>query len=271
MLIRAAMLAAFLVAGGLPLPAAAADLVAEARQAYNAGDLSLAVNTARRAVEEGASVEEARIVLGRALVERYRRSARAEDLAEARQALITAASPDLAPPLRIEWLVGAAETMFFEEQYGAAAELFASVVDDPRAILAVPGGRERLLDWWATSADRAARKLDGSARDAAYRAMENRLRIELNRDGTLGAASYWLVIAARGAGDLDGAWYAAQAAWARAALAADHGAALRADIERAVSQALIPERSRRAGAGQLREAEVLRQEWESFKERWSSR
>lgn len=252
-------------------PLAAADLIAEARRAYNAGELNTAVEVARQAVEATPTGGEARIVLGRALVERYRRSASPQDLAEARESLIAAASPTLTPPLRVEWLVGAAETMFFEEQFGAAAELFASVVDDPRATAAVPGGRERLLDWWATAADRAAQKLAGGERDAAYRTMETRLRGELNRDGTLGAASYWLVIAARGAGDLDGAWYAAQAAWARAALASDRGAALRADIERAVAQALIPERSRRAGGDHRKHAETLRQEWEDFKQRWSAR
>lgn len=271
MLIRGAALALLAMLAWIPSPAAGADLVAEARRAYNAGELTASVDAARQAVDAGSSIDEARIVLGRALVERYRRSARSADLAEAREALIAAATPALSPALRIEWLVGTAETMFFEEQFGASAELFASVVDDPRARVAVPGGRERLLDWWATAADRAAQKLDESARDAAYRSMETRLRGELNRDGTLGAASYWLVIAARGAGDLDGAWYAAQAAWARAALAADRGAALRADIERAVSQAIIPERSRRVGRDQEEEAEALRQEWEAFKQRWSSR
>jgi hypothetical protein len=270
MLIRCLGLALLVALLATPGRVAAADLIAEARRAYNGGELSTAVEVARQAVS-ALPGSEARIVLGRALVERYRRTASEKDLIEAREALNAAASPTLTPELRVEWLVGAAETMFFEGQFGAAAELFASVVDDPRATQAVPGGRERLLDWWATAADRAAQQLDGPERDAAYRAMETRLRGELNRDGTLGAASYWLVIAARGAGDLDGAWYAAQAAWARAALASDRGAALRADIERAVAQALIPERSRRAGPDGEKQAETLRQEWEAFKQRWSSR
>jgi hypothetical protein len=270
MLIRAAAFVLATVLLGIPAEARA-DLIADARRAYNAGDLNAAVDASRQALETSPPPAEARIVLGRALVERYRRTGSERDLSEARESLIAAASPSLTAALRVEWLVGTAETMFFEEQFGAAAELFASVVDDERAAVAVPGGRERLLDWWATAADRAAQKLNGPERDAAYRTMETKLRDELNRDATLGTASYWLVIAARGAGDLDGAWYAAQAAWARAALAADRGAALRADIERAVAQALIPERSRRASRDQEKQAEALRLEWEDFKQRWTAR
>jgi hypothetical protein len=271
MLMQAVAVVTVLTLARVPAAAAPDDLIAEARRAYNTGELDTAISAARQALEESADSAEARIVLGRSLVERYRQSASGTDLNEAREALIAAASPQLAPALRVEWLVGTAEAMFFEGAYGAAAELFVSVVDDPRASAAVPGGRERLLDWWATAADRAAQKLEQPAREAAYRDMTTRLRTELHHDTSLGSASYWLVIAARGAGDLDGAWYAAQAAWARAALASDRGAALRADIERAVSQALIPERSRRHGPEDAERAEALRLEWEEFKHRWSSR
>jgi hypothetical protein len=270
MLMRGAGLVILVMLAAAPA-AAQADLIAEARRAYNAGELDESITAARQALEESAGNPEARIVLGRALVERYRQSASGADLNEAREALIAAASPGLSAALRVEWLVGTAETMFFEGAYGAAGELFASVIDDPRASATVPGGRERLLDWWASAADRAAQKLAGAARESAYREMTTRLRAELHHGASLGAASYWLVIAARGAGDLDGAWYAAQAAWARAALTADRGAALRADIERAVSQALIPERSRHEGQEDSGRAEALRLEWEDFKHRWTSR
>ena len=66
---------------------------------------------------------------------------------------------------------------------------------------------------------------------------------EVRRDASSTAASYWLVAATRGAGDLDRSWAAAVAAWVRAALAPDRGATLRADLDRLVTQALIPDRA----------------------------
>jgi len=78
------------------------------------------------------------------------------------------------------------------------------------------------------------------------------------------AAAYWLAASARGQGDLQAAWDAAQAAWARSSLAADHGEGLRTDIDRLVLHALVPERAKATA----QEPERLRQEWERFKDRW---
>jgi hypothetical protein len=85
------------------------------------------------------------------------------------------------------------------------------------------------------------------------------------------AASYWLAAAARAAGALDRAWHSAQAGWVRAVLAEDRGAALRADLDRLVTQALIPERAAKlAGRGDLTEVQTaLLQEWEAFKKAWT--
>jgi hypothetical protein len=77
-------------------------------------------------------------------------------------------------------------------------------------------------------------------------------------------ASYWLAAAARAQGDLQAAWNAAQAGWVRAPLAADRGAALRADLDRLVSRGIVPDRAK----GNAQQAETLRQQWEQFKERW---
>ena len=72
-------------------------------------------------------------------------------------------------------------------------------------------------------------------------------------------------MATRGAGDLDRAWDAAIAGWVRAALNPDTTASVRADLDRLVTQALIPERARQRNGGA---AEALRSEWELIKTQW---
>jgi hypothetical protein len=258
----------------LPAWGSSADLLAVARQAYNAGDYDAAVTAARQHLEEpGAgdpsTEQEARVVLARALIEVYRMSGNAADLAAAREALVTAAITPLTGNLRVEWLVGTAAALYFEEAFGASAETFASVLENPRAAAVVPGGRERLIDWWATASDRALQRLEGTERQAGYERFAERLRVELRRDASLGVPTYWLVIAARGAGDLDQALAVARAAWVRAQLAPDHGAALRADLERLMTQAVIPERARRAGSNQQGQVDTLTVQWEEFKRRWA--
>ena len=52
---------------------------------------------------------------------------------------------------------------------------------------------------------------------------------------------------ARGAGDIEGAWSAAVAAWVRSTLSPETTSRLRDDLDRLVTQALIPERSRTRG------------------------
>ena len=91
------------------------------------------------------------------------------------------------------------------------------------------------------------------------------MREELARRPDSATAAYWAIAAARGQGDLQGAWDAAQAGWVRAPLTPDHGAALRGDIDRLVQRAIIPERARAIG----QPAETIREEWEAFKEKWN--
>ena len=79
------------------------------------------------------------------------------------------------------------------------------------------------------------------------------------------AAAYWRAAAARGQGDLQGAWDAAEAGWVRAALAVDHGVALRGDLDRLVLRGIVPDRARALA----QPPEALRQDWERFKERWA--
>ena len=94
--------------------------------------------------------------------------------------------------------------------------------------------------------------------------MEDELRLE---PGSV-IANYWLVVAARGAGDLDRAWDAALAGWVRAALGSDT-AGLRADLDRVVIDALIPERARmRPPREQADAVASMRAEWERVKTEW---
>jgi hypothetical protein len=70
--------------------------------------------------------------------------------------------------------------------------------------------------------------------------------------------------------DVDRAWYAAVAGWVRAPLAGEKGAMLRADLDRLVLQAIIPERLRQVppASRDARQQAVLQMEWETIKKNW---
>jgi hypothetical protein len=92
---------------------------------------------------------------------------------------------------------------------------------------------------------------------------------EIQRDPGSPVANYWLAVAARGAGDIDGAWNSAIAAWVRSTLSPETTAGLRDDLDRLVTQALIPERSRTLVAREPQDAvAALKIEWELVKQQW---
>jgi hypothetical protein len=163
------------------------------------------------------------------------------------------------------WTVGLGEALFFDGAAGGAAAVFDSVLEAADAPLA--DGRERVLDWWATAVDQDARPRGDADRQQAFRAMRARMREELGRRPASATAAYWLVAAARGQGDLQGAWDAALAAWVRAPLGADHGGRLRDDLDALVLRAVIPERARAIG----QPVDTLREEWAQFKLTWRAR
>jgi hypothetical protein len=95
--------------------------------------------------------------------------------------------------------------------------------------------------------------------------METALRQEPGN----GPANYWLAAATRGTGDVDRAWAAAIAAWVRSSLEPASAPSLRADLDRLVTQALIPERVRARPAREQADATTaLRAEWEMVKMQW---
>jgi hypothetical protein len=263
-MIRLAVLVGLLV--GVSFPARAADektALARARQLYNMRDFDAAIaaaDEARRAPERADSAD---LIAARALLERYRVSANAVDLVQARERL-RGLSPDrLAERERLELVIGLGETLFLEQSPGAAAAVFDALL--LTADVVVLDGRDLVLDWWASAVDEDARPRSEFERQALYQTIRVRMREELGRRPTSATAAYWSIVAARGQGDLQAAWDAAQAGWVRAPLTPDHGAALRGDIDRFVQRALIPERARSMG----QPPETLRVEWETFKGKWN--
>jgi hypothetical protein len=95
------------------------------------------------------------------------------------------------------------------------------------------------------------------------------MRLELDETPTSPAASYWRVVALRGVGELQRAWDAAVAAWVRARLAGDRSPTLRADLDRVVTQGIIPDRVGPMAPEQREKAAAqMRANWELIKERW---
>ncbi len=104
--------------------------------------------------------------------------------------------------------------------------------------------RERVFEWWAGALDRAAQFGPEADRIPIYRRLLDGADAELAHHDQSLAATYWVPVAARGAGDLERAWSAAIAAWVRSRSFGDRAAALRADLDRFVTQVLAPERAR---------------------------
>jgi len=266
---RRALIAAILLFTPLVGRAAAPDPLAEARRLYNLGQYDAAEKWARDAATTPSRADAARVVIGRILLERYRQSANPRDLALARESIRTVDAMALDPSERVELMVGQAEALYLEQRYGAAAELFESVRQ--RSALLGSAAHQRVLDWWATALDRQAQSRLADERNAIYQRILDRMAEEIAEHPGSTAAGYWLAAAARSTGDLERAWNAALAGWLRAVVADDRGAALRADLDRLVTQAIIPERAARlASKNDLKEATTtMRNEWEQFKRGWS--
>jgi hypothetical protein len=236
-MMRAAALTAVLLANGSGVVAAADDPLARARLLYNQRQYDAAVQAAEQARLTPARADAADLVAARAYLERFRETAASDDLTNARDRLRRLDPQKFGPRERAEYVVGLGETLFFEGAYGAAATVFDSVLHSRDA-------------------------LAGEARE--------RVRIRLRMDEELashpasGAAAYWIAAAARSQGDLQAAWDAAQAGWVRARLASDKGEALRADLDRLVLRAIVPDRAKATAQS----PESLRAEWERFKESW---
>ena len=245
-----------------------AEALARARTHYNGGRYDQAIAAALDA--QSHHKDFAALIIGRAGLERYRSTADPADLSRARDALRTVDPAALELRDRIDLVIGLGETLFFEEHYRAAADLFESTLDHGQ--LLGPVARDQVLDWWATSVDRHVRGLPAGDRAEAFDRLIARMETELRREYASAAAAYWLAAAAFARGHVDRAWNAAIGGYVRGLLAADRGAALRPDLDRLVRESIIPERVRRlpiAGTPEAEQAQAgLLSEWELIKERW---
>lgn len=253
---------ALLLGGATQAAAAEPPELAKARTLYNAGSYDEAIAAASE-VRSTEWLAAAQLVIARSHLDRYRRSSQADDLAAGRRALAAVANALLMPRDRVDLLVGLGQSLYFSNEYGAAAGLFDNAL--AQGFLLNRQDRLLLLDWWANAEDRAAQARVND-RQSHFERLRARMEDELRRDPENPIANYWLVVAARGSGDVPGAWDAAVAAWVRSRLFSDGADTLRADLDRIVTQALIPERARLqkdsdSGKG-------LRDQWESIKEQW---
>jgi hypothetical protein len=247
--------------------AAAPDQLAVARRFYNQGQFDRALEAARLATANPATASSARLVMGRARLERYRLVPADEELDAARAELRAVDPRAVDARERVELQVGFAQLLFFEDRFGAAAEVLDPVLDASVAL--APDSHERALEWWATALDRQAQSIAAMERGAIYFRITERMERELRRDISSAAASYWLAASARASSDLDRAWAAAEAGWIRAALGRDRGETLRTDLDRLVLQGIIPDRAARLPARDRRQAvAIMTLEWDAFKKRW---
>ena len=249
--------------------AADKDPLGRARVLYNQRHFEAAISAADQARAAPAHADSSDLIAARAYLERFRESAAPDDLSNARERLRRLDAKRLGSHERLELLVGLGEALYFDGSFGAAANLFNSLLA-PGGLDSASGGmqtdaRESVLDWWASAIDREAHPRPDIERQAIYQRIRDRMQEEIVVRPSSTAAAYWQSAAARGQGDLQAAWDVAQAGWVRAALATDRGAALRADLDRLVTHAIIPERAKMIG----QPPDALRSEWERFKEKWT--
>ena len=239
----------------------------QARALYNEAKYEAAISAAEMARADPASADAASLVMGRSHLERHRLLADAVELTAARTALSAVRPAALSPRDRLDLLIGLGQALYQGDSFGAAAELFDTALSQPVPL--TDQDRMQLLDWWATAVDRQAQSLPPDRRTALLSQVTDRMEIELRIDPGSQPANYWLAVAARGTGDIERAWHAAIAGWIRAALRPESTRALREDLDRLVSQALILERARSRPPVEQGEAlTAFRTEWEGIKEQW---
>jgi len=255
----------FVLLVACPALALAQSDLERARALYNGGQFDESIAAAAIAKSKPAAAPSATLIAARARLERFRQKNDPNDLAEARADLVSLNPRVLAPQEIIEWQIGIGTALFLDSQPGAAAEMFTTVLPTARGRL--PAAElDKLLEWWASTLSRVAESLSGAARKDAYVAMLAAVRGEVERDPLSRPAAYWVVVAARGAGDFDAAWNAAFTGWIRAGTQPE-GKQLRSDLDRFVTQTLIPERAQ-ARTGQRLDARATQVEIAALTEQW---
>jgi tetratricopeptide (TPR) repeat protein len=249
------------------LAAADPSQLARARVLYNEGRFDDAIMAAREARDTPDTADIAAVVLARAHLERYRTGADPTDLGAARDALGAVRADQLDASDRLDFLIALGASLFLEDDFGAAANLFDSALMHAGRVR--PEARETVLDWLGSAVERRAASLPAEARIERFRHLSMRMEAELAEAPGSRAAAYWLVAALRGQGALVRAWDAAVAGWVRARLAGAESAALRADLDALVLEGLIPDLADQANQAtrDARRSE-LRADWELIKQKW---
>jgi hypothetical protein len=247
----------------------ATSRINDARKLYNQQLYELAIKAATEARQAGEAVDEASLIFARAHLERFRQTRDAHNLSEAQAALKALDPSQLSAEAQAEYTLALGQWLFRADKFRAAAELFDST--SAKVDTLGPAARDRVLDWWATAIDRQAQE-DSAHRSALYERIIDRMESELRQQPGSTAAGYWLAAAARSLGDTDRAWHAALAGYLRARVAPDGGAALRADLDRLVATAVIPERARQITGpfGDVKPAiDAMTAEWDQMKTLWN--
>jgi hypothetical protein len=233
--------AGVVIAAVLVLGAAPQNPLVRARELYNQQQYDAAIALALEAKARPEFADAAAVVLGRAYLERYRRTSDAADLGAAREVFVAANTGRLSPRDRLELLIGLGELLYFEGHFGAAGELFGAALGSAGS--ADGTSRESVLDWWALALDHAAQAAGSAERRQLYSRMLEHVEPAAAGEQPSAVAMYWVAAAAAGKDDFGRAWHAAIAAWVRAPLAPGSRATLRADLERLVQQVIIPGRA----------------------------
>ncbi len=251
---------------GVSLAASREDL-ARARTLFNERKFEDAIVAAELARKTPDTADAAAIVLARAYLERYRQVADPADLGAARTALGGVNVEKLGTPDRAEYLIALGGSLFLEDDFGAAAEIFESAIEIAPA--AGEQTREAVLDWFGSAMERWAAPYTTTRRAAMLERLVRLMEREQAKNPGSKAASYWLVAGLRAQGELDRAWQAAIAAWVRAPIAGPRALGLRTDIDRLVREGIIPDRGKEAPEGERVPRETaLRAEWELVKQKW---
>ena len=257
---------ALLLAAAVAHAAESPSLV-KARTLFNSANYEGAIDAASVARREPMWADAGALIVARAHLERFRQTGEVQELADAREALRAIKSAALSPRDRVDLVIGLGQALYLGETFGAAADLFDAALE--KGALLSERDRLLLLDWWATALDREAQLRTVDRRGAVYERIGARMERELRDDPSSAVAGYWRVVAARGTGDLDLAWSAAISAWVRSTLNPATAGQLRADLDRVVAQALIPERARTHPARDVLDpVALLASEWELVKDRW---
>jgi hypothetical protein len=256
----------------VPGAAWAQSELARARQLYNQGKFDESIAAAEIARGRPKAAASAGLVIARARLERFRQSGSQQDLSESRKELITLDPRALSAPEAIEWNIGLGEALVFENQPGPASKIFGEVI--PYALTRLTSADiDKLIEWWASALSGLAETLSGSSRTETYSTLLSTLKLMTDEKMPSRAATYWSVVASRGMGDLDASWSAAVAGWIRAK-SIEGGDQLRRDLDKFVTETLIPERARARTGRPLdlraitADEFAITEEWRGLRERW---